>query len=189
MKKKKTILLFILSIISLFFITISYAFITRTIKADNIFTFGNLKMQLLQTTIENGKEVEVVDKDSFDVTTESKISRKIKVKNLGKHPMYVRISLNFVATSSKKEDLNIQDSIIFDINNNDWIYKDGWYYYKEQLLPGKTTQTLIENITFDTEKLINNYDVNKFDLEINSYAVQSENNKGNVLQAKGWPTN
>lgn len=189
MNRKKIILLFILSIISLFFVAISYAFITRTIQADNIFTFGNLKMQLLQTTIENGEEVQIADKDNFDIKTDTKISRNIKVKNLGHHSMYVRISLDVVTQSYNLPDLNLQDFIIFDVNKKDWIYEDGWYYYKNNLLPGETTQTLIKNITFNTEKLTDNYNINKFDLKINAYAVQSENNNKNVLQAKGWPNN
>ena len=79
------------------------------------------------------------------------------------------------------------DFYSFDINNNDWIESDGWYYYNHAALTAnEETNTLMTKIMFDHTKLnaVSGYQLT---LHIQAEGVQSENNGQTVWQAEGWP--
>ena len=55
MKKKSIIIIIILCLITL--ISVTYAYIVRETNTSSIITFGSLKMELIETTIKDGQEV------------------------------------------------------------------------------------------------------------------------------------
>lgn len=184
MKKKSIIILIILCIITL--ISVTYAYVVRKTNTSSIITFGSLKMELIETTIKDGKEVRVDNNDDMDISNTNTVSRIIKVKNIGKHPMYVRILLNIKGKTKDKEEINTTN-IISIIPKDNWIYNDGYYYYDKALNPNETTTELIDEIIFDNNHIFQNYRGSKFTLDIKAEAVQSEHNKDDVLEVVGWP--
>lgn len=185
---KKVKIIVALLITCLLLASVSYAYVVRKSTSSNIITFGKLKMKLIESTIEDGKEISIQDGSNIDITNNPTVNRYIRVRNVGKHPMYVRISLNsYLKVNNKK--INANDLITYNVNEEDYIYKDGWYYYKYELKPGKETSNLITGISFDVDKVLNNYGKGLFDLDIDAGAVQSENNETDILKVKGWPNN
>ena len=79
----------------------------------------------------------------------------------------------------------IESSVIFDTNTEDWEYKDGWWYYKEPLKKGKTTENLFENVTF-SKNMGNVFQGSTVDIKVSVQAVQVANNGNSVLEASGW---
>ena len=78
--KRKVVILFFVIIVFLLAIVSTIAFRNYNAKANNIITFGNIKMQLLQTTLDkNNQEININNDESFDITYNSKINRIIKV--------------------------------------------------------------------------------------------------------------
>ena len=69
LNKKNIILILLIIVIALLSIALVTAFITRSTTAKNVITFGSIKMQLIETTLdENNQEIEVKDNDILDIT-------------------------------------------------------------------------------------------------------------------------
>ncbi len=191
MSKKEKIVILLLVIIAFFiFVVSTIAFRIYDKTANNVITFGNIKMQLLQTTLnKNNDEIDVNDDENFDITHNSTVSRRIKVKNLGKQEFFLRISLKMIGTDENNKEFNADDFVIYDLNTKDWIYKDGWYYYKNVVKENETTSNLITKIDFDINKITSLYPKSKFKFDVEAQAVQAQNNASNVLDVSGWPKN
>ncbi len=187
---KKYIMIFILLIfITIFSIFSTVAFITMKIDAKNIITFGSIKMELIETTLnKDNTEIKIENDDTIDITNISELSRVIRVKNLGKHDFFTRISLNLIGIDKDNVEFNASKYINYDINSTEWVYKDGWYYYKKIVTRDETTNGLLTNIRFDVNSITLNYPNGKFKLDIKAEAVQAENNSKDVLEVMGWPS-
>lgn len=165
------------------------AFLTRQVVTDNVLTFGNLKMVIHQTTISsNGDEVPVTENIPTNITSNDVISRIVRFENVGEHPMYVRVSIDMNGITSEGTEFDANNMIAYQVNEEDWIYSDGWYYYKQPLEPNETTQELMSQIVFvDMNSITQEYPGSRFDMKMDAQAVQSENNAQDVLSAAGWP--
>lgn len=156
-------------------------------KIENYIVFGDLKLKLIENTIdENGNEI-VFDNSAVDVSKTENVSRIVKVENVCDNDMFVRIKLDVTSKNNNDETISLNDHVSFDINNSDWLYKDGYYYYHKILKAGKTTEDLFDNISFDSNAIIADSYNGEVKLDINVEAVQSKNNGDDVLKAEGWP--
>ena len=113
-----------------------------------------------------------------------KVDRVVTVENAGNQSFYVRIE---VKKYVKDSDLSAENCLNLDLNDKDWIYRDGYYYYKEALKPGETTQPLFTEVEIDGPNVNNDYMGKTLMLDVSAYAVQSENNGETVWDAIGWP--
>lgn len=188
MNKKRLLFITIIFIICICSLSISVAFIIKETISNNTITFGDIKMKLFVTTINDNREVNVSDQDNFDITYNSLVNRNIKVKNIGNHPMFVRVSFDFLGEDKNKKSINLDNLIDVIQNDTNWIYKDGWYYYNEELKPNLNTEKLMVDFIFDIDKITGEYPGSTIKLDINLEVLQSENNEENVLDAVGWPT-
>ena len=164
----------------------SSAFLIRKIKTDNVITFGNVKVQLINHTLdENGKEVEVKD-GKEELLKYEDVSRIIKVKNVCNHSVYVRVKLN--TTGKKNQEIfPAEDYVNYKFADEKWREKDGWIYYTDVLEPNKTTEDLMRGIEFDVNRLTSEYAGSDIEFKAEVQAVQSENNSKNVFAVEGWP--
>lgn len=189
MSKQRRLAIFLLIIIAFFiFVIATIAFRIYSKTTNNVISFGNIKMQLLQTTLnENNEEINLNNDENINITHNSTISRRLKVKNLGKHEFFLRISLEMTGIDKNNQEFNANNLVTYDINFDDWIYKDGWYYYKNIVKENETTNNLITKINFDINNIISEYPKSKFKFYAKAQAVQAENNAVNVLDVVGWP--
>lgn len=135
MEKVKKIGLII--IIMLIFISskVTIAYLMTTSESENEFDVGIVKPKIQET---------------FDKT--SKTKKNINIKNDGNVDIYVRayITYNFENDDNTILEgipvLNTDYSISLSFSN--WIYNedDGYYYYKEAIMPNETTEDLINEI-------------------------------------------
>lgn len=188
MKKVWLILIFII-LCCAFSASISFAFIIKETTTNNVITFGDIKMELLVTTKENNVEKNVNDKETIDITYNSKVNRNIKIKNIGKHPLFVRVSINLVGISEDGNTIENMDFIDVMSNSKNWIYKDNWYYYKDVVHEDEGANDLLLDLNFDINKITSRYPGSTFTLDINAEAVQAENNSEDILEVVGWPSN
>jgi len=174
--------------IFIIFAMTTFAFIIQETTSTSVLTFGSLKMRLIETTIENGVETEIESGSSINITNNSNINRNVKIENIGNQEMYVRVALNI---QGKKDNLKFDATSLVDIkaDSENWIYKDGWYYYKNSIKPNELTDNLKINIDFKIDKISSTYSGGNFNLYIDSEALQYKNNSENVLEARGWPSN
>ena len=121
MSKKRRLVILLLIIIAFFIFaisTIAFRIYDKTI--NNVITFGNIKMQLLLTTLnESNKEIVINNDENFNITNNSKVSRILKVKNLGKQEFFLRISLEMIRIDENGKEFNANNLVTYDINEND----------------------------------------------------------------------
>lgn len=190
MNKEITIIVLLIIMICLFVITATIAFTTRTTITNNIITFGNLKMELIHRTLnEKNEEVDVNNNANIDITYNSTVSRIVRIKNIGNHSFFVRISIDIIGIDENKNQFNANNLVSYNWNTEDWIYKDGYYYYRKELKGNETTSNLMTQIKFDINNITSNYPNGEFKININAEAVQAENNEKEVLNVVGWPSN
>lgn len=184
MNKKKTtiIVLFVALIVFLTWFTTSY--VIKSTRTDNVITFGKIKLKLIEKELVNGNLVDVENNSKLTLNSD-KISRRIKVKNICNHPFYTRVKISILNVYDNTYDYS--NLISYDVSPN-WVYKDGWYYYKKRLEKNESTDNIIEEIKFMISDISNNYKNNEFKLNVKAEAVQSENNNDNFLEAVGWPS-
>ena len=138
---KKTILIFIL----ILGIGSTLAYFTSSVSIPNIFTSSKYET----TTTE-----EFTSPDNWrpgDTTPKTVITT-----NNSNMPIRVRISVEESWTDSNDNELNLEENgtlaAILDLDNReDWIYEDGYYYYKYNLQPIESTSSFIKSVTFNKD--------------------------------------
>ena len=87
-------------------------------------------------------------------------------------PCYVRLSLAY-------SDSDIGKAVsLLNLNTTEWIYneKDGFYYYRKVLDPGKKTESLFTGFRINSDKIEEKYkeQVSEFRIHVYEESVQSE---------------
>lgn len=182
-KKKKMLTV---SIVAILLCTLSTAaFLTSGEVSDNVVTFGNLRLKLINNTIDdNGDEVAVNQLE--EKLTGNSVSRIIKVQNVCKNPMYVRVKIEFEG-EDKNGEFSTKEYVSFESSKSSWTNKDGWFYYNKILKPDQMTSDLFRELRFDLDKLMTDHSGGTLQLKVSAQAVQSENNGSSALSANGWP--
>lgn len=163
------------------------AYFTYEDTATNVITMDNLKIELEELTQPDDGSDPIPFTDVMDVLPGSEVSKIVQVKNLGNQPAWIRVSVDKSLTLAEGVAGEVDLSLVtYDLNTQDWIEKDGYFYYKEVLYPGKTTKPLFTEVRF-AASMGNLYQQSKASLHIVAHATQTVHNGNNVLEALGWP--
>ena len=188
MNKKKSILIAVALILCLSPAALMAAFLNRSVTADNVITFGSVKLKLHETCIDDkGVEAQVESGQVTDVTANAEQNRTFSVENTGKHPLYVRVSFSIVGEDQNSRKFEITDLLDVEVFSEDWVYEDGYWYYLAVLYPQEKTKALTTKVIFDIDEITKRYPDSSYELAVDAQGVQSENNHENVLQVVGWP--
>lgn len=165
------------------------AYFTQSETAHNVITTGNVDIKLEEFS--ENEEGELVPFENVSGMMPGQSASKIvQVKNTGSGDTWVRIKLDprFTLDKDYAEPGFAPDvaDVIPEINEKDWQFKEGYWYYNKVLKPGDTTEPLLKSVKF-AEKMGNNYQGSEFALDVVAEAVQAKNNGENVLEAVGWP--
>lgn len=140
MRKKKTRLLLFSIILGAIFIA---GIIVNAASKSHDSVQNRLQIPVIQGEI----------KETFTPNIPIKIggmaqTKEINVENKGNTPFFVRVMV-FPEITTDSDDLlasNIGKEVILDINT-DWIDgKDGFFYYKKTVLPGKMASNVFETV-------------------------------------------
>ena len=105
--KKKIQRCLVITLILLCGITLGFstAFISRSISAHNVITFGKVKMQVHETYLDpNGNELPFEQERVTKLTSDTMQNRLFRIENTGKHPLYVRLSFLVVGVDLPQPD-------------------------------------------------------------------------------------
>ena len=186
MKKK----IFVCAFIAICLSFVAYgttAYFTYEDKATNVITMGNVKIELQELTIPDSGGDPIPFKDPMDVLPGTDVSKIVQVKNIGVQPAWIRISvLKSILLAEDVLDNADVSLVSYDLNSQYWIEKEGFYYYKEPVNPGKVTEPLFTEVSFSTA-MGNMYQESKAILQIAAQATQVIHNGDNVIEAAGWP--
>ncbi len=194
------------------------AYLTADVTAHNVITSGNVTIELLDKTIQPGQSADSKDQvyqltnftlayqGGMPVMPGTKASKIVAVSKDGPDPetgvwrtsadCWVRVKL---VQTLKDGDVDVWDAInkegdiSFNINEDDWVYQDGWYYYKNILTDegagNDQTTPLFTEVNFSGPGIGNEYVGLTYAVDVYAQAVQSANNNpaGGVLNVNGWP--
>lgn len=163
------------------------AYFNSSGTARNVITAGNLRMELVETAIpeDGGPAVPFEDLDGVMPGTEA--SKIVRVKNTGDFDAYIRIAVEKDIILDQDAEGEADVSLVtMDFNEENWTYKEGFYYYKKPLSAGKITEPLFTTVTFD-RTMDNRYQNSKAEIIVKAYATQVANNGTDPLNAQGWP--
>lgn len=186
MKKK----IFVCAFIAVCLSIVAYstaAYFTYEDTATNVITMGNVKIELQELSVSDSGGETVPFEDALDVLPGTDVSKIVQVKNIGVQPAWVRISASKSILLAEGRTGEIDLSLVsYDLNTENWIEKDGYFYYKDVLNPGETTEPLFTKVTF-ASNMSNMYQQSKALIHINAQATQVANNGTTVMEAAGWP--
>lgn len=188
------------------------AYTVKQTQADNVISFGSVKIRLLETMQTDQGEQPVPDGFSEKLQGDE-ASRIVRIQNAGDEPCWVRVQLQMKASegegwidASPAVSYGYGEGVLTGALDPDklpaetWVYASdedgtGWFYYTEplQAYSGTTgadgddlTSSLIESLDIDPDKLGDERRTYRFDIQ--AQAVQAKNNQDSVLEAEGWPT-
>lgn len=160
------------------------AYFTHEDTATNVITSGNIKINLQETSMTADGEVPF--ENAIGIVPGDVVSKIVKVENTGDNDAFIRIKVDKEITLENPELTPDLDMVKLDFDNTNWVYRDGYYYYRMLLAPGEKTQALFNNVLFDTA-MGNEYQNSFATIKIDAQAVQVKNNGTDVLSAAGWP--
>ena len=150
-------------------------------KATNVVTSGEVQLAIHETT-EQGTEFPA---EGVYVLPGDVVSKQVNVENICEHPFYLRVKIVYGINA---EELPATDCFKLNINEQEWVRQDGWYYYTRALQPGETTPHIFSKVEIVGDKVDNRYIGKTLTLSVKAHAVQSENNPADApWQAAGWP--
>lgn len=112
------------------------AYFTDAEDAENVFTVGNVDIQLTEPawTAEGGGEDE-----GEDVYPGEALAKDPTVTNIGDNPCFVRVSVSNLDQFGNKGDITLRHGNYEEgYDDTNWTYYDGYYYYNKVLA---TTET------------------------------------------------
>lgn len=192
--EKRILTLAAAALIALVAIAVSIAFTVRTIDADNMLTFGSVRMQVLEYELDSDGDEIVFDQDTSTKASTSEISRIVRFLNTGSSPQYVRAHIAMKGYTAAGEELSTPAAATFAINDDIWTRgDDGWYYYLGTtedggiVQAGAETANLITSLRFASGASGLVGQDGTYKLVVEAQAVQVANNGDSALTAQGWP--
>lgn len=164
------------------------AYFSTTDTATNVITTGNIKIKLHEQRVGNNVDGTLEPfEDVVGVVPGDSVSKIVTVENTGNNPAWVRISLEKAISLAEGVEGEINPSLVtFDIGD-DWVERDGWYYYTKVLNASETTTAFFNNVIF-SENMSNMYQDSMVTVSLLVHATQTAHNGTSVWEADGWPT-
>jgi hypothetical protein len=150
---------------------------------------ANLSGKIIEyTVLEEGTEA-VLGPTNIRIVPGGTVKKTVSVENTGSMDMYLRIAIDKVfalseANAGKPTDPEL---VQLEINDEYWELRDGFYYYKNVLSDGDTTEPLFETVHFSS-KMNNTYTNSTITLTVRAYATQIPAEATTVFDVQSWPS-
>ena len=153
----------------------------------HIVTAGNVRIELeqLAVLVPGGAPIEF-DRPN-DIVPGTSVSKIVQVKNTGYAAAWVRLELTKEIILAPGVTGEVDLSLVsYEINDEFWAEKDGWFYYLKPLEPGATTEPIFTEVSFAAH-MSNMYQASQSRIDVLAHAVQTVHNGESVFDAAGWP--
>ncbi len=127
-------------------------------EATNEFTAGTVEIEV--------KEHGFVDLGNINPGDDE--TKNVSIKSKGSKQTYVRVAL---IPQWDSNNLSI-DVVTLNTDTTNWIYQDGWYYYKKILKEGEESNLLLTSVKFH-ENMGDEYQDATFTVKVRAEAVQA----------------
>ena len=195
--KKKILSICLVAVIAVMAIAgASLAYFTAEDSAENVFTVGNVAIDLTEPNWDETGKVE-----AEDVYPGEPLAKDPTVTNTGKNPCFVRISVtgwdSLKNAKLSDQDITYRTDYVDEKLGENWVkHTDGYFYYTKVLAVDETTDALFDQIVIPTD-VTNGDAATEYKLDVKAYAVQAQGARPSwsVVQAMGvediasWFTN
>lgn len=184
---KKILLISLLSAVCILLtVTGTLALITNESTGVNVVTMGNIKIATVETSYDDVSQTTKPFEGNFTLVPGRRSSWIFEVENRGEQEAYIRVSIDkIIRLADDRSGTPDPEVMQFEINDADWEYQDGYYYYKQPLaVHGKTTP-LFTAVRFDAAAG-NLYQKATATAEFSVSATQVKNNGATATGASGW---
>ena len=191
--KKKVFAISALLVALAILATGTLAYYSAKAVAHNVITTDSVGITIEEFQSEDGT-LKPYPEEPIEVMPGVEVSKIVTVKN-EEAQSWIRACVEIVVTDANGKKMVLTDAeqekiITLDMNEEYWLRKSGdgkWWYYKEPVNTGASTQALFTTVEFDGPAMGNEYQGSTFEIHIAGQAVQTANNESTVLTAKGWP--
>jgi len=166
MKKKAILILTIIAMTASLAVAGTLAWFTGDASVANVFNAGSVDVAIYEN--EDPVDEEGLTFDDFVPGDEEQ--KVVTFKNTGTSDAYIRAK----ATASWGPELDASN-ITIDYNTEDWVFSNGWYYYKYVVAGGNSTTPLFDTVTFEPGNNDNNYQNAVLTVQIDVEAIQAAN--------------
>ena len=169
--KKKILSICLVAVIAVMAIAgASLAYFTAEDSAENVFTVGNVAIDLTEPNWDETGKVE-----AEDVYPGEPLAKDPTVTNTGKNPCFVRISVSNLDQFAEKFDgamITYRTDYVENALGENWVlHTDGYFYYTKVLASDEKTDALFDQIVIPFA-LTNNVETKSID--VTAYAVQAQ---------------
>ena len=166
------------------------AYFTAEDTARNVITSDGIDIDLEEWQETPNGRIPYPDQP-IDVMPGSTVSKIVFVTNLDA-TAWVRMRYTVVMQDAGGEQMQLSDEalsklVIIEPDAENWIEKDGWWYYTAPLATNEQTKPLFTQVRFAGAEMGNEYQRCKVTVDVTAQAVQCVNNAQTVLDAAGWP--
>lgn len=214
-KRRRAFVVVGVSSLAVAFAVVLYAFFGYRYSADtrNTITTGGVHITLNETTLLDAATgapapidpgtgaadggVETVEADFpadeggvANVLPGQAYAKRVSVTNrTGSQEAWVRVRVEkaFQNADGSVFAGDLSAIVLLGLNETDWAYDGGFYYYRQSLSPGETTPPLFIGVLLDGDKLDGSYANKRANVSVAAYAVQAKNNATSATAAVGWP--
>jgi len=181
MGKTRLLLISIAVIVVTFFSQGTLAYYSTVGRATNVVTSGDIQLIIHEKT-DAGTDFPA---EGVYIIPGDIVSKRVSIENVCSHPFYLRVK---IINGVNDEALSSDDCFKLNIDENNWMLVDGYYYYKKIVQPGETTPEVFTKVEIVGSKVDNSYIGKTLELTVAAHAVQSENNPADApWLASGWP--
>ena len=189
-KKKILIMCSVMIVMTVSFVFSTLAYFTDTSSFNySMIASGTAKVELVDVTYPYGSSIPVDPSAAIRILPGYEISKTVSARNTGSLPLYVRVKLDSditLAESAQGREDEIDLSLVsFDINNEYWVYHEGYYYYRSALTGGTEATPLLTKVIFD-KNMGNLYKDSTIKFTLRMETVQANNNGAGAINAYGW---
>lgn len=166
--KKKILALGMVACLATAVVGGTLAYFTDTAQADNVFTVGNVDIELTEPNWDAEGS-----KDAPDAYPGEALKKDPTITNKGANPCFVRISVEGWDVLGEDNMITYRTDYVDNKLGDNWVLgEDGYFYYKGVLDKDATTDALFDQIVIPTS-VTNGFDGN-YDLVVKAEAVQAQ---------------
>ena len=149
---------------------------------------GNVSGELIEVTIPEPGAQPVYGPTEMRIRPGAAVEKSVSVENTGTLAMYLRVTVDKkIVLSEANEGSDVDTSLVsFNLNATYWEEREGFYYYREPLMPDQTTEPLFTTVSFAPE-MGNTYTNSTITLDVKAYATQVSDNGASVFEVQHWP--
>lgn len=199
-KKKMTVMLAVIMVITVTFVYSSYAYFTATVdSASNVIKAGGVFFDIADvsgggtpdTPGTPGGSFGEAGVDNIQIFPGSEVTGDISARNNGALSLYVRATIYSSITLDEryKDRYNEVDPnhVQFEIDSANWIKQGDYWYYVRAIERNEKTSKFITGINFDDD-MGNIYKDSVVKVKVRFEVVQANGNGSTPFEATGWPT-